>query len=116
MIFDIKMDDFSRKSRLVSGGHMTEAPDAMTYASVILRETVYIALIIAALNRLQVKAADIMNAYITAPIEEKIWTVLGPEFVSDAGKKAVIVLALCGLNLRCCLKQTPGRLHGTHGI
>jgi len=58
---------------------------------------VRIVLTIAALNGLQVKAADIMNAYITAPLEEKIWTVLGPEFGSNVGKKAVIVCALYGL-------------------
>ena len=43
------------------------------------------------------KAADIMNAYITAPTKEKIWTTLGPEFGNDADKKAIIVRALYGL-------------------
>jgi len=76
---------------------MTKAPDVMTYASVVLRKTVHITLTIAALNGLQVKAANIMNAYITAPLEEKIWTVLGPEFGSNPGKKAVIIRALYGL-------------------
>ena len=40
-----------------------------------------------------------MNAYVTAPITEKIWTVLGPEFGADAGKKAIIVRALYGLKI-----------------
>ncbi|KAL7475334.1 hypothetical protein ACHAW6_001255, partial [Cyclotella cf. meneghiniana] len=26
MIFDIKMEDFCRKARLIAGGHMTKAP------------------------------------------------------------------------------------------
>eukprot|EP00804_Cyclotella_cryptica_P015125 CCRYP_000688-RA/>CCRYP_000688-RA protein AED:0.22 eAED:0.24 QI:0/0/0/0.8/1/1/5/0/1053 len=60
-------------------------------------ETVRIALTLAALNDLEVKVADIMNAYVTAPTEEKIWTILGPEFGDDQGKKAVIVRALYGL-------------------
>jgi hypothetical protein len=34
----------------------------------------------AALNDLEVKVGDVLNAYITAPITEKVWTVLGPEF------------------------------------
>ena len=51
---------------------MTKAPAIMTYASVVSRETVHIALTIVALDGLQGKAADIMNAYITAPPEEKI--------------------------------------------
>ena len=30
MIFDVKMEDFRRKARLVAGGHMTEAPKCQT--------------------------------------------------------------------------------------
>ena len=61
------------------------------------RESVRIALTLAALNDLEVKSADIKNAYLTAPVTEKIWTILGPEFGEDAGKKALIVRALYGL-------------------
>jgi hypothetical protein len=39
----------------------------------------------------------VLNAYITAPITEKVWTTLGPEFGPDAGKTAIIVRALYGL-------------------
>jgi hypothetical protein len=41
---------------------------AMTYTSVVSRESVIISLILAALNDLDVKMADIENAYLTAPI------------------------------------------------
>ena len=88
MIFDVKMEDFRRKSRLVAGVHMTDTPASITYASVVSRETVRLALMIFALNDLEVKCGDVMNAYITAPITEKVWTVLGPEFGDDQGKKA----------------------------
>ncbi|KAL7525190.1 hypothetical protein ACHAXR_001901 [Thalassiosira sp. AJA248-18] len=97
LIFDIKMEDFRRKARFVAGGHMTSAPATMTYASVVSRETVRLALTIAALNALEVKAADIENAYITAPITEKVWCILGQEFGEQAGRKAIIVRALYGL-------------------
>ena len=97
MIFDIKMEDFRRKARLVAGGHVTDAPPTITCASVVSRETVRIALTIAALNDLEVKVADILNAHVTAPVEEKIWTVLGPEFGADAGSKAIIIRSLYGL-------------------
>ena len=50
------MEDFGRKARLVAGGHMTKAPATITYVSVVLRETVRIALMIAALNDLEVKS------------------------------------------------------------
>ena len=35
MMFDIKMEDFCRKARLVARGHRTEAPATITYASVV---------------------------------------------------------------------------------
>jgi hypothetical protein len=94
MIFDVKMEDFRRKARFVAGGHTIDTPHAMMYASVVSRESVRIVLTLAALN---VRMADIENAYLTAPITEKIWTVLGPEFGDDAGKRALIVHALYGL-------------------
>jgi hypothetical protein len=97
MVFDIKLDGFKRKARLVAGGHMTETPAVMTFASVVSRETVRLALTIAALNDLEVKTSDVQNAYLTAPCEERIWTQLGPEFGLDQGKKAIIVRALYGL-------------------
>jgi len=98
MIFDVKMEDFRRKTRLVAGGHLTKAPATITYASVISCKTVRIALMLAALNDLlKVKAGDVLNAYITAPVAEKIWTILGPEFGNNCGKTAIIVCTLYGL-------------------
>ncbi len=97
MIFDVNMEDFRHKARLIAGGHRTKAPATITYASVDSCETVRIALLMAALNDLEVKVGDVLNAYITALITEKVWTVLGLEFGCDAGKTAVIVCALYGL-------------------
>ena len=77
MIFDIKIEYFRRKARLVAGRNMIETPKFQTYSSVVSRETVRIDLTIAALNDLELKAGYIMNAYFTAPITEKVWTVLG---------------------------------------
>jgi histone deacetylase 1/2 len=76
---------------------MTKAPATLTYASVVSRETVRIALTVAAINDVDVWAADVLNAYITAPCREKVWTTLGPEFGTDCGKKAIVVRALYGL-------------------
>jgi hypothetical protein len=97
MIFDMKMEDFQQKARLVAGGHLTQAPATITYASVVSRETVCLALTFASLNDLEVKVGDVLNAYITTPVNEKVWTILGPEFGHDSGKSAVIVHALYGL-------------------
>ena len=98
MIFDIKMgENFRRKARMVAGGHQTVTPAALTYASVVSRDSVRICLTIAALNGLKVLACDIQNAYLTAMCREKIWTIAGPEFGSDAGKIMLITRALYGL-------------------
>ena len=40
MIYNVKMEGFRRKARLVAGGHMTTAPSVVTYASVVLHESV----------------------------------------------------------------------------
>ena len=98
MIFDIKLGEgFRRKARMVGDGHRIDTPSHLTYASVVSRETVRIALTVAALHGLEVKASDIQNAYLTAPCKEKIWTTLGPEFGPDAGKKAIVVRAFYGV-------------------
>ena len=107
MIFDIKLDGFQRKARLVAGGHMTEAPTVMMYASIVSHESVRIALTVAALNDLDVMTSDIQNAYLTAPCEERIWTTLGPEFGTAQGQKALIIRALYGL-------KSAGRSFGRH--
>ena len=73
MIFDVKIgENFCRKARLVAGGHTTETPATLTYSSVVSRDSVRIALTMAALNGLTVMACDIQNAYLTANCREKI--------------------------------------------
>jgi hypothetical protein len=97
MVFDIK-PDFTRKARLVAGGHLTDPPTSMTYASVVSRESVRIAFLIAALNDLDILSADIGNAYLNARTKEKLYIVCGEEFGDPyVGRIAVIVRALYGL-------------------
>ena len=59
---------------------MVEAPKNLTYASMVPRESVRIALTLDVLNDLEVKTSDIQNAYLTAPCSEKVHTTLGTEF------------------------------------
>ena len=91
VIWDVNLDSLKLNFRLVAGGDMAEAPVSITYVSAVSRKSVRIALEIAALHDLEVKAADIMNAYPTAPNADKTWTVLGPEFGEYDVKKALIV-------------------------
>ena len=78
MIFDVKLgENFRRKARLVGKGHTTTAPASIMYSSVVLMESVRIALTIAALNDLDIIACDIKNTYLTEVCRENIWTRAG---------------------------------------
>ena len=98
-IFDIKMDGLcARKARLIAGGHTTNPPSSTTYSSVVSRDSVRIAFLIAALHELDIWVADIGNAYLNAPCREKIWTVAGAEFGGeDKGCILIVIRALYGL-------------------
>jgi hypothetical protein len=97
MIFDVKCD-FTRKARFVAGGHWTDAPPQLTYSSVVTRDSVRIAFLIAALNELDILSADVGNAYLQAPVREKVHTTAGPEFgQNNIGRTVIVVRAMYGL-------------------
>ena len=73
---------------------MTDAQATIMYTNIVLRETVRIALMIPTLNDIDVKLGDILNAYVQAPVREKVWTTFCLEFHKYAGNTAVIVSAL----------------------
>jgi hypothetical protein len=98
LIFDVKLgENFRRKARLVAGGHQTVTPPTLTYSSVVSRDSVRIALTVAALNELDVLVCDIEGAYLTAKCRERIYTKAGPEFGSEAGSIMIVKMALYGL-------------------
>jgi len=97
MIFDIK-STLDRKARFVAGGHLTDPPKESVFSSVVTRESVRIAFLAAALNDLDILAADVQNAYLNAPTKEKVWFKAGLEFGPDrVGTPVRIVRALYGL-------------------
>jgi Reverse transcriptase (RNA-dependent DNA polymerase) len=96
MIFDVKMD-LTRKARLVAGGNQTSPSDDMVFSSVVSRDSVRLAFLLAALNGLDTSACDVQGAYLNAPTKEKVYTIAGPEFGSNVGRPAVIVRAIYGL-------------------
>ena len=79
LVWDVKMD-FTQKARWVLDGHKTPDPIGSTYVGVVSRESVRIAFIYAALNGLDVFAADIQNAYLQVPSSQKHYIICGPEF------------------------------------
>jgi hypothetical protein len=78
IVWDVKMD-FTWMERYVAGRHRTNPPKALTYSSVFSRESVQIALMVAGLNRLDIRLVDIGNAYLAAPTTEKYYVVAGGE-------------------------------------
>ena len=96
MTFAVKMD-FTRKARFVARGDQTETPASVTYSSVVSRDSVRLAFLIAGLNDLDILACDISNAYLNAPCREKIWFVGGKDTGEDEGKVLVVDRALYGL-------------------
>jgi hypothetical protein len=94
MIFDVKMEGLVWKARFVAEGHMTETPQTLTYASVVTRESVRLGFLIAALNDLEIMAADVGKAYLNADCREKTWFVAGSEFGTKKGKVLIIQKAL----------------------
>ena len=81
----------------MANGNETEAPPTMTYSSVVSRDSVRIAFLIAALNDLKLLSCDIQNAYLTADCREQIYCIAGPEFSSEAGSIMIVKKALYGL-------------------
>ena len=97
MIFDVKMD-FTRKARFVADGSKTQTPVTVCYSSVVSRESVRLAFLMAAFHDINVFSCDISNAYLNAPCREIIWFVAGPECGSHVkGKVMKLVRALYGL-------------------
>jgi Reverse transcriptase (RNA-dependent DNA polymerase) len=96
LIFDVKMD-FTRMARFVAGGHTTDAPGLITYSSVVSRDSVRLAFLVAGLNDLDVLAGDVTNAYLNAKCREKIWFEGGIETGEDRGKVLIVTRALFGL-------------------
>ena len=96
VIFDMKMD-FTRKARFVAGGHTTDTPSSITYSSVVSRDSVQLAFLIAGLNDLDVLAGDVTNAYLNVKYRKKIWFKGGLDTGEDRGKVLIVTRVLYGL-------------------
>ena len=98
LIFEVKLsENVRRKARFVADGHRTTSPKSLSYSTVVSRDSVRIAFLIAALDNLQVVSCDIQNAYLAAPCREKLYYIAGAEFGSDQGKTYIVRRALYGL-------------------
>ncbi|MGH7954890.1 MAG: hypothetical protein ACREOZ_02900, partial [Gloeomargaritales cyanobacterium] len=84
MIFTVK-SDLRRKARLVVEGHVVDAGDLPTYASTVKGISVRLLFLIAAINDLHFLSAEIVNAFVNAYTNEKIYTRAGAEFGEHEG-------------------------------
>ena len=63
LVFDLTYD-LRRKARLVAGGHVTAPLEEDTYYGVVSLRSIRMCLLVAKLNKLNIVAADIGNAYL----------------------------------------------------
>jgi hypothetical protein len=87
MIFGVKMD-FTRKARYVAGGHMTNPPSSITYSSVVSRDSVRIAFLLAALNDINLLLTDIGNAYLMQVQRKRCIQPLDPNLDKNTKEEA----------------------------
>ena len=98
MVFDVKIGDLTRKARFCANGNETDPPKDSTFSTVVSRDTVRLFFLLAALNDTEILSADIQNAYLNAPVREKLYTIAGKEFGPKfEGRPVLIVRALYGL-------------------
>ena len=96
-VFDAKYDG-RKKSRLVAGGHKApEVPENEIYSGVVSIETIRVAFVLAAMNNLDVCAADVSTAFLYGKTKEKVYVIAGEEFGEHKGKRMLIDKGLYGL-------------------
>ena len=96
LIFAV-MYDGRYKARLVADGHLTPDPVESIYSGVVSLQNLKLVIFLAKLNNLELWGADIGNAYLEAPTEEKLYIVAGPEFEDWEGYILTFSNALYGL-------------------
>ena len=76
MVFNVKLGALTRKTRLCADEHKAPIlPKESIYSSVPCINPVRTYFLLAALNGLKVLSTDIQNAYLTAPLTEKYYTI-----------------------------------------
>ena len=96
LVYDVKHDG-RHKARLVADGHLTDIPLESVYSGVVSLRGIRLLTFISELNRLNLWATDIGNAYLEARTKEKVCILAGPEFDNREGHILVIQKALYGL-------------------
>ena len=96
VIFDCKFDG-RRKARLVVNGSKSDPPKEDIYSGVVNTDNVRLAFQIAAMNGLDVCAADVSTAFLYGKSREKVYIIAGPEFGELQGKTLIVDKGIYGL-------------------
>lgn len=97
IFFDVKFND-RRNARLVAGGHRApEVDKEESYSGVVGIETIRVTFLLAALNNLDVCAADKSVAFLHGKTRERCFVRAGHEFGKNRGKRMIIDRGLYGL-------------------
>ena len=90
IVFDVKMN-FTQKARFVKNGHLNSDHIDSNFTGVVSCDSVRIIFTYAAVNRLDLYAADIKSVYLQAPTSEKYLIRCGPEFPLEMQGKTVLI-------------------------
>jgi hypothetical protein len=85
------------KARLIAVGHLTDPSQESNYSGVVALRSIHICMLVAELNSMITKVADVGNAYLEVYTREKVYFIAGPLFGALAGHTLIIVKALYGL-------------------
>ena len=108
LIYAVKYDG-RHKVGLVADGHLTPEPVESIYSGVISLRNLKLGIFLGKPNNLESWGADIGNAYLEAPTEEKLYIVAGPEFEDWEGYILTFSKALYGF--KCSGKRWAETLH-----
>ena len=95
LIYAVKYDG-RHKVGLVADGHLTPEPVESIYSGVVSLRNLKLDIFLGKPNNLESWGADIGNAYLEAPTEEKLYIVAGPEFEDWEGYILTFSKALYG--------------------
>ena len=101
MVFDVKFD-LRQKARLVVGGDHQTGPKDESYSGVVSLTTIRILFLLATMNKLQLWAADVGNAFLIGITRDKLYIIAGPEFGKDmVGKTLILYKSIYGARASC---------------
>ena len=96
LIFAVKHNG-RHKARLVADGSLTSEPVENIYSGVVSLRHLRLVIFLGELNNLELRGADIGNAYLEAYTHEKLFIIAGPEFEELEGFILIFNKALYGL-------------------